>query len=560
MWLFPDISVGACIFHGQIEVEQLDSLDVDAHLLAFEHLKDEPRTLEYYQKMLALRLDPETAAEAMFNESQLSPAKSAEQLRAEEQEIQDEIAQKKALQEEHKEQFLEDVKEQNNGEIPQGFEQPDMPEPNVVVAQKAIERGDFDGKKLMDDVKKQKEEAEKQRKEMEKELEEAQAMAEKTMKSADPEKLAELQTKDDVTEQIISMQEMAKNEALEIDEEQLKLIQENQFKAQQLASEPLSDKPNTDEAQARRAIFINALENQESLHHRNWAGADLSDLVLDGIDLTGCNFENCTFNNTSFKNANLCEAALLGALITNSTFTSAQLKDANFSSVIGYGNNFAQCDLQKALFVKTNLRNCDFNSAIFKTAIISEASIVKSVFNGANITTLCINNSNMSDNDFVGCHGEMFVSFNVDFRFTRFSGSQLTRSAFLDSNLSVANFTETKLERCQFSGETLMTSANFSSCVAEQCGLRRVSAEHLQATSAQFTMCDLGDSDFHGSNLLSARFIQCVMSESRLHDCKLQHSTFYGSLLRQTQLLRCKLNDSNFYQADAVLAYVHQSN
>ncbi len=560
LWLFPDISVGACIYHGQIEVNTLDSLDVQAHMMAFENSSDSPRSQDYYLLALQQRLDPATAIEAMSNESQLCPAKSAEQLAAEEQEIQDEIDQRKALQEAHKQQFLEDVKEHNDGELPSGIEAPEMPEPKVLVAQKAIERGDFDAKKLIDDAKMQQAEAEKKRKEMEKELEEAQKMSEQSMQGLPAGALDDMQPKGDVSDQMASLQDMAQESNLKLDEAHMQLLQEQQFKAQQYSLEPISDWPDDAQAQEKRAIFVAALNGKEPLAKRNWAGADLSNLNLDNVDLSACNLENCRLHNTSLKGANLHSSALLGCKVTDSRFTGANLQECNFSSCVGFGNDFSGTNLHKAWFIKANFRNCNFNRSNLQQAIVSEAAIVKSSFRDTQLSTFCLANSNISDNDFSGSQAEMLVVLSTDLSFSQFHNVKLSRSAFLDSNLCVASFAGSKLEKCQFAGTTVMSSANFSQASLVECGLRRVSAVHLQAAVAEFKLCDLGDSDLKQANFKQARLIQCILSEARLQKASLSEATLYGSLLRQTYLMDCQLLDCDFYQSDAMLAFPFGSN
>ena len=76
VWFFPELELGVAIYRGHVEVQDSLGLDVSQVLLAYENSDDSPRPMAYYQHIMQLRTDPETAAAHLLNESQRMPEKS----------------------------------------------------------------------------------------------------------------------------------------------------------------------------------------------------------------------------------------------------------------------------------------------------------------------------------------------------------------------------------------------------------------------------------------------------------------------------------------------------
>lgn len=560
VWLFPDINVGALIWHGQIEVQQLDARDIESNLIAFEALQDNPRTIEHYQQALELRLNPETALEAISDEAPLSPIKTAEQLAAEQKELEEELAEAEALQQEQQAQFMEEAKEANGGILPPGFEAPELEKPKVLIPKAAIKRGSFSSAPLFKEFQEQKKAAEKQQKEMETQLAEAEKLREQQLKKMNAEQLKAIDGKGNLSDKIEDMQTLSKDKSLDLDEEQLKMLEEQQFKAQQYSMTPISDWPVDEYAQEKRAIFIEALNNGESLAARNWSGADLSQLNLQGFDLSQANLENCNLESTNLSAANLNKTALLGCKISHTNFSNANLHEANLSSTVGIGSIFDNANLSNALLMKVNLENSHFIGADMRLSVVFESHLKRSCFRAAQFTKVSMVNSHCRDCDFSQIEAEMFVSMNTDFQLNQFCQVKLLRCAFLGCDFSVANFSEASLEKCQFSGDGKLAGSCFAAAHATQSGFRRIDGRFWYAPDFAFNQCDLGDSDFHQGNFKKAQFIQSILSEARFVECNLTAANFYTALLRTTLLEKCQLKDANFYRADALTALVFDSN
>lgn len=560
VWLFPDVNIGALIWHGQIEVTQLDALDIQTSLVAYEALHDEPRSEEHYYQAMLARVNPDTALEAMSDEAPLSPVATAAQTKAEQQELAEEIAEQEALAQEHQDQYLEEVKAANNGVLPPGFKPPKMTPPTVLASKASIKRGSFNGKAMMAEVAKQKAAAEKQQKEMQAQLAQAQQLSDKQLQNMDPTQVKAFKAKGNVSDKIGDLQDMSKSKSLDLDEDQMKMLEEQQFKAQQYSMTPISDWPEDEYAQEKREVFLAAFNRGESMKERNWSGADLSNLELNNIDLSGCNLENCNFENTQLQQSNLMSAALLGSKISATNFDKARLQEANLSSCVGINARFNGALLTKAMFMKCNLENSQFMHADMRMVVVFEARLLRCQFTQSLFTKLSIINSQCQDCDFSGIQAEMFVSMNSDYTLSRCDNMQLSRSAFLESKFTCCNFAQSTLDRVQFSGGSDLSGACLVHVKAEQCGFRRINGNYWFAPGASLIMCDLGDSDFRHGHFVGAKLVQSVLSEARFHTCDFSESNFHTALLRNTHIVDCKLNNVNFYQADAIAAVVTNCN
>lgn len=560
IWLFPDINVGAAIWHGQIEVSQLDARDINANIIAYEALQDTARPISHYETQLRLRTDTETILESISDEAPLSPEKTTEQVAAEQLELEQEQAAAETLQKEQQEQFIAETKEANGGTLPPGFALPELEKPKVLVSKEALKRGSFNAGPLMEEVAKQKAEAEKLQKELQADLDEAQAISDAQLEKLSPDQVKEIKDKGNVSDKLEDLQALAKDKNLDLDEEQLKMLDEQKFKAQQYSITPISDWPEDEYALEKRAIFLRALDNGELMAARNWAGADLSFLDLTGINLSQANLENCNLEGTVLNSANLSQAALLGSKLTNASFVKAQLNEANLSSSVGISVNFAGANLNQALLMKSNFENANFAGCDMRMVIILESRLYRSCFSGCQFSKSSMVECQLQDSDFSAIVAEMFVAMNCDFSLSQFMAVQLNRSAFLESVFAVCNFAEAQLEKCQFSGGSDLSGACLAKVKAEQSGFRRINGKYWHAPEAALNQCDLGDSDFNQGTFKNSSFIQSILSESRFVQCNLFECNFYTALLRSTLIDQCQLKGANFYRADAITALVFDSN
>lgn len=560
LWFFPDKDIGAMIFHGQLQVQDMDGADITSIMIAYESLNDEARPLAYYESVYKERTDPETAMLVAMDQSQLSPIKTEEQILQEQKELEEEIAEQQAILDEQHEQTIEDIKEANNGKLPQGFEPAAAGTAAVLISSAAIARGDFNAKALMAEAEKQKKLAEEQQLGLDSELADIKKQSDQVLKSADPKAIKEMEKNTSINEQIASVKEMAAEKQIALDDEQLEQLESQQLMANQYAMTPLSEWPEDELAQEKRAIFVAAVTANESLNNRDWTGCDLSGLDLSGKDLSGCILENCNLENTQFVASTLNKTAFTGSKLVSTSFQSASLNEANFSSTVGENNNFTNSSLEKAFFVKSQITNSLFEKCQLQESVFMDSSITGCQFSESQFKQTSFVNCNLSDTDFVSVEAQMLCLMQSQLNFGRWTGAQLTRCAFLECEANVSNFAESKFNKCQLSGGTKLNSGVFINADWQECGLRRVEADVSLFTNAKLNQCDLGDSSFTQSDFSDAKLIQSVLSESDFSQSNFERANFYTGLMRKTQLHDCQLKDANFLECDAIFAEVYGSN
>ncbi len=81
VWFFPEVNLGAVIYRGVDKVHNSDGLDVKNIMLCYENQQDAPRSIEYYRNIFALRSNHKHSLAHLFNESQLSPEKTPQEVK-----------------------------------------------------------------------------------------------------------------------------------------------------------------------------------------------------------------------------------------------------------------------------------------------------------------------------------------------------------------------------------------------------------------------------------------------------------------------------------------------
>ena len=92
------------------------------------------------------------------------------------------------------------------------------------------------------------------------------------------------------------------------------------------------------------------IEELDALLLRRDAGEkiDLSDCLLDGLDLSGYDLHDISFDRTDFRNVNLTEANMSGCTALNAFFGGSSLHKTNLSNADLTSADFRGCDLSEA--------------------------------------------------------------------------------------------------------------------------------------------------------------------------------------------------------------------
>ena len=149
VWFLPDHGIGIVIYHGQTGIDDSDALVISAVMIGYENA-DAPKSLAHYREVLALRLDPNTAALHAFNESQLAPQRSPEELARRAARHEREKTGQLQKQQRMLDEMDADFWAQSGMQPPAGHTPPQAKPPALgVISEQAVEDGDFDLSEMM---------------------------------------------------------------------------------------------------------------------------------------------------------------------------------------------------------------------------------------------------------------------------------------------------------------------------------------------------------------------------------------------------------------------------
>ena len=281
--------------------------------------------------------------------------------------------------------------------------------------------------------------------------------------------------------------------------------------------------------------FLTAVSLGESLQGRDWACLDLSDQILDGIDLSNCYLEQINFSGASLCNANFEKSILARSTFTNTNLSGCNFKEANLGAVVSKNSDFSNCNLESAKCSKSQFYDTNFTKA-----------------NLTGIETLEIM--------FKNCNLSHAISPEIKFieiklEDNNFEHADLTKACFIDSKINHCNFSGATLEGGIWA-ESSVTYSQFnqanmsSSCFVAQDPLS------INLNDLEFNEAILNKSNFQFMVLKNADFTQAVMINSNCNYADMRGCDFTGAILKQTQFRNAILDDAIFKDANLMEGFL----
>ena len=147
------------------------------------------------------------------------------------------------------------------------------------------------------------------------------------------------------------------------------------------------------EAAARRTAVAALLASASEL-----AGADLTNVNLDGIDLSEKMLDGARFWNTDLRGADLSGSSLTGADFTDADLSGADLSEAKLVNAHFIGAKLIDADLSDANLALANVTCADFSNADLTDTDFTDANIAATTFTGAVFAdTICPDGSATQD-------------------------------------------------------------------------------------------------------------------------------------------------------------------
>ncbi len=572
VWFLPELELGVAIHRGVAKVADSDGLEVKKMLMALEGASDVPRPIDYFEKVMSLRLDPTTGAAHLLNESQLMPQKTAAQVI----EVEALYAQAKAEQQQKIQQYNQariaalkaDNPELADIELPEFVDDEDFPP----MPQALIDAGDIDLAPYLENAQKRIDQAQAELTlEMAKQQQAVNALI--AEQGEQPEAVESFDSMQARVKQVIyvlatdlpdpgeadQLEWIGKLPPMAIDVEKINQIrQANQQllvnrrqSRQQSPVNTVFDLPLPEHGAAQlRSWAIALLDSGVSLAGRDLAGADLSgmdfsgqdlrDIMLERADLSGCNFTDCRL-----EGAVMTEATLHYAVFVNSNLTQANLahcrckkarfNQANLTAALVNNAEFISCDLTGATLNKVQGIEVDFNHSTLQHVQCESCQFIQCNF------------------EYSDCqHGNISNSIFIEAQLSHANWQQvnLSRLMMLKTTAKGCNFCGTTADTVQFSNEGDFSGADLSAGSWKTCGFRGLNLSDCDTRASAFKECDFGETNLTGGKLSDALFDQCTMALAVFDHSDCQQALFNQSKLRKSQFNEVDLRHSQMYQTD----------
>jgi uncharacterized protein YjbI with pentapeptide repeats len=579
VWFFPEHLLGVAAWHGQAEIADSDALDIHVLMGAYEDAA-EPRPLAHYRQVCQWRQDPATAAQHLFNEGQLAPARSAE----EEQQLQQARQQAAAEQEQARQAQAAAVLEQVNAELlAAGLEAQTaapLPPPLLTPPTPAeIASGDFDlsalfaqAQQVAEQAKAKADAARQDMAAQQAQLDEltpppaasdaaaaAQAAWEQALDKASRPALdlvGGAADSDPDCRQLLdtwaagsppSTEQAAQRQQAIHDLLQAKAQQRQARRAAPQSTQP----PLPATAAARLGQQIRTWVNAGiCLAGRDLAGADLRGAKLSGIDLREAMLEGADLSDSDLANANLAGAVLSNAILRGTRFEGANLTDANLSHSQAAGASFKHADLSRAQAIKANWQGADLGEACLDGLLGVEAQLDRARLDAVRATGCLLPQATLAGCTAYGAKLKMLVALAADFSDADFSGAQLDSCVLLDAKLGGSRWSGARLDKVQGGGKADWSRADLSSASLNQCGCNGARFPAANFAGAQLLKCDFGNADLTAADLSGALLSGSLFYAANLSGCRAPGSDWFQALCRKSDFSGADLSHASLVQAE----------
>ncbi|HEX8963532.1 MAG TPA: DUF2169 domain-containing protein [Rhodocyclaceae bacterium] len=562
VWFLPDQLLGVAVWHGEAEVADCDGEDVAALMVGYER-PDAPRDLDHYRSVMALRLDPATAVLHAMNESQLAPARTAEeeaQLAAYRQAAREaREAERLALLQAMHEDLAAHFGEQ---EVPAASAPPPPLEPP---GEEEIAAGDFDlsnlleqAARLADDARR---EGEARRLELDAQLAELPAASapEPDIEARWQEALAKASEPAwDLVGGMPEDDERCRNLAdVVADREALAALA--QSRAHERRARRAAPKPACDALPAEVACRLGA--QALAWHHagiplagRDLAGANLQRASLAGADLREALLENADLSGADLSGARLQGAALTGANLEGATLTGAHLQGANLSGSRGRKARADGANLTDVQALDASWPEADFSGACLDGLLATSADFSGAVFDRCRGRGLILPKARLAGSRWREAQLSMAVLLQASLAGADLAQARLDACVFLDADGSGSRWQGAVLTGVQGGGKADWRAADFSGARLHRCGFNGAAFRGARFAGAEARQCDFGRCDLSAADLSGALLSASLFYGTRLADCRAADSDWFQALCRKADFSGADLTGANLVQAELTQA------
>lgn len=575
VWLFPSAGLGAVVFHGSMPIAEDDAADV-AQLVAACEDPAAPRSIDHYQRALALRLDKDKGALRDMSDTDLMPPKEtgvAANLRLTDMDVgrwtrSENLAlsrgrrgQERALAKAREELEREGLDPRDYGlaELP-----PNPPEPPL---------DDLDA--LAEYMEEQSESAEEQMKAAKAKAEEAKEQARKAFAEMGKDYDTEMARAEEegggppkfsAVEHLTKLSAMAADAAAEgvVIADLEKQLDDPRYWAELKNQEqglrdmyrrfahlqPSAGRMDAESSERVRLLVQLARDTDESLAKRDFTGANLAGMDLSGIDLegaflenadlSGCDLSGAALGNAVLTRANLTGANLRGAQLGGANLGGADMRRADFEAAQMSECVLGRAELSGARFTNANLVGADWMEVSPGAVDLSGAKLGQSTFLKADFSGARFVGADLSDATFVECQLDE----------AELSQATLTKTTFVTCRGAGVSFRNAMLDQAVFVHGSIFPDADFTGASMEKANLRGTVLTGGKLDRANLQKADLSECDASGASFDQAAMQGGLLLRTRFERASLRGANWMDAIASKARIAGADFTGANLYRAD----------
>ncbi|GAB3033548.1 DUF2169 domain-containing protein [Oleiagrimonas citrea] len=554
VWFFPEVELGVAIHRGEAMTQDSMALDIDALMCAYEHQSDAPRPVQHYGETLAVRMNRDTLARHVFNESQLTPdLDAATQARHAHEEEQERAKKRRAR--ETREADMRAEFEAHGGlppaEAPQEEEDPvSIQTPSAA----ALKRGDFDLGPLLDSAQQAAEQA---RQKAQARREEALAKFGELPEAAPPTAMNEAEALDLAQHGDVALGMLSEIGDTQPSPPPIAQLEDLQRKARLAAPTPTAPvRPLTSAAATAIGQWIvQRVREGESLRGCDLAGANLRGAILSGADLSGALLESSDLSGARLEGANFSEVALTGACLDAADCTSAMFDGANLARTRARRTVFRSASFKGTQSAESDWQDADLSGAHMDQWTASNINLVRADLRGTRLSDCVLLHARGQGSHWEHSHWERTVALGSDFNASDWSEAALERSVLMECLLTDSRWSGARLIRVQAGGGADWSRADLQRVDADRSSWRDATLLDVDLTDGEFRQCDFSGANLAGSTLQRSLFYRSLFMGSDLGSARAEAADFYQAMCRRADFRDADLHGANFMQADCTEAH-----
>lgn len=321
----------------------------------------------------------------------------------------------------------------------------------------------------------------------------------------------------------------------------------------------LPEPPAPEAALAARADVGAALAAGGSLKGLRLGGLDLSDLDLRDADLTELDLTGAILRRADLSGAILSRTCLAGADLTDARLVGAKADEANFGTAILHRADFGQADLSLANLGKATGEDARFDGAVLNQANLTEAALIRPVFAGATLEGTLFLQAVLQAPDFTGAvlKTPNFLSAKLDgARFDRAMGEQIL---LVSSTARDASFVDAELIRFTTMTDVDLSGADFTRAKMDQANLRGAMLYGSRFTDAHAELADFSEADARRCDFSRAWLRKAMMMRTDLTETRLDGADLMQGNLMKARLIGTSARGVNFFGAETMKMVLEDS-